>query len=56
MYQRDLRMFQIAKEKQIPLTWNLAGGYQVEKDGSIDKVIQLHMNTFKACKEVYGDF
>jgi acetoin utilization deacetylase AcuC-like enzyme len=55
MYQRDLRMFQIAKEKQIPLTWNLAGGYQVEKDGSIDKVIQLHMNTFKACKEVYGN-
>ena len=47
-------MFTIAKELKIPLAWNLAGGYQIEKDGSIDKVIEIHLNTFKAANEVYG--
>lgn len=54
MYQRDLSMFRIANELGIPLAWNLAGGYQVDVDGSIDKILKLHWNTFKACKEVYG--
>jgi acetoin utilization deacetylase AcuC-like enzyme len=54
MYERDLRMFRIAKRLDIPLTWNLAGGYQVEADGSIAKVLGLHLNTFKACQKVYG--
>lgn len=54
IYERDKRMFGIAKKLNIPLTWNLAGGYQVEEDGSIDKVIEIHMNTFKAAQEVYG--
>lgn len=53
MYERDLRVFTIAKSLDIPLVWNLAGGYQIEQDGSIGKVIDLHLNTFKACKEVY---
>lgn len=51
--QRDRMMFKIAKTLKVPITWNLAGGYQVEKDGSIDKVIEIHLNTFKACQEVY---
>ena len=54
MYHRDLHMFQIAKQLGIPITWNLAGGYQVDKDGGIGKVIELHMNTFKAAREVFG--
>jgi len=54
IYERDIRMFSIAKELNIPIAWNLAGGYQIEADGSIDKVIEIHLNTFKACKQVYG--
>ena len=54
IYERDLRIFRIAKSLNIPIAWNLAGGYQIEEDGSIDKVIEIHLNTFKACQEVYG--
>lgn len=53
MYERDLRVFKLAKILNVPITWNLAGGYQVDSDGSIEKVLALHANTFKACKEVY---
>lgn len=54
MYERDLLMFGLAKKYNIPIAWNLAGGYQVDKDGNIDKVLNLHLNTFKACREVYA--
>lgn len=53
MYERDIRMFKIAKELNIPITWTLAGGYQRDADGGCSYVIKLHENTFKACKEVY---
>lgn len=53
--ERDRRMFKLAKELGIPITWNLAGGYQIDEDGSCQKVIDIHLNTFKACQEVYGD-
>lgn len=53
MYQRDLKVFSLAKKMNIPICWNLAGGYQVNDDGSINKVINLHLNTFKACQEIY---
>lgn len=52
--ERDRRMFCIAKDLNIPIAWNLAGGYQIDADGSFRKVIDLHMNTFLAAKEVYG--
>ena len=55
MYERDKLMFSITKELKIPIVWNLAGGYQIDQDGSYEKVIKLHLNTFKACQEVYGD-
>lgn len=54
MFERDLQMFRLAKELNIPLTWNLAGGYQIAEDGSIDKIIELHLNTFRAAKIVYA--
>lgn len=50
---RDKRMFELAKMMGIPLAWNLAGGYQVEEDGSIQKVLDIHLNTFEAYREVY---
>ena len=50
MYDRDVKMFTIAKELGVPLAWNLAGGYQTP----IEKVIELHINTVKAARLVYG--
>ena len=32
----------------IPLAWNLAGGYQVEPDGSIPRILEIHENTARA--------
>jgi acetoin utilization deacetylase AcuC-like enzyme len=48
IFERDVRMFNIGRKLGIPIAWNLAGGYQVEPDGNIDKVIEIHMNTFCA--------
>lgn len=53
MYERDIRMFTIAKHLNIPLTWTLAGGYQKDASGGCSYVLQLHLNTFEACKKVY---
>jgi acetoin utilization deacetylase AcuC-like enzyme len=39
--ERDDIVFSIAKEKGIPIVWNLAGGYQ----SNIDKVLEIHDNT-----------
>jgi acetoin utilization deacetylase AcuC-like enzyme len=47
MRARDRAIFSLARDLAIPLTWNLAGGYQIETDGSIPRVIQLHLNTFE---------
>ncbi|MBX7156960.1 MAG: histone deacetylase [Verrucomicrobiae bacterium] len=47
--ERDKRVFQFAKERGIPLAWVLAGGYT--KD--VSKVVEVHVNTFLACSEVY---
>jgi len=53
MRDRDRVMFSIARELSIPLTWNLAGGYQVEPDGSIPRVVELHLNTFEEALRVW---
>lgn len=47
MRERDRTVFEIARDLRIPLTWNLAGGYQREADGSIPRVVGLHLNTFE---------
>lgn len=54
MRERDRVMFAIAHDLSIPLTWNLAGGYQVEPDGSIPRVVELHLNTFEEALRVWG--
>jgi hypothetical protein len=38
----------------VPVAWNLAGGYQVEPDGSIPKVLEIHDNTARECMRVYS--
>lgn len=53
MRERDHIMFSVARELGIPLAWNLAGGYQVEPDGTIPKVVQLHLNTFEEALKIW---
>jgi len=43
--ERDRIVFDTLRGMQIPCAWNFAGGYQVERDGSIPKVIAIHTNT-----------
>jgi acetoin utilization deacetylase AcuC-like enzyme len=50
---RDRTVFSIARDLSIPLSWNLAGGYQVESDGSIPRVVELHLNTFEEALRVW---
>lgn len=54
MKARDLLVFEFAKKHNIPIVWNLAGGYQRDEDGSIEPVLKCHRNTMAACLEVYG--
>jgi len=49
MRKRDHLVFQFAKDKGIPIAWNLAGGYQQD----FEKVLELHENTLLACLEVF---
>ncbi len=52
MILRDRIVFQFAKDNNIPLVWNLAGGYQEP----IEKVLDLHENTLQEClKVMYGN-
>ena len=53
MASRDATIFKLAKEAGIPLAWNLAGGYQRDPDGGISKVVDLHLNTFRAAIEAH---
>jgi acetoin utilization deacetylase AcuC-like enzyme len=53
MRERDRIMFSVAHELRIPIAWNLAGGYQVEPDGTIPKVVQLHLNTFEEALKIW---
>ena len=54
MIRRDISMFLIAKELKIPLAFNLAGGYQVDENGSIQIILDLHANTVLAAKDIYS--
>jgi acetoin utilization deacetylase AcuC-like enzyme len=54
MQRRDAIVFDFLAARGIPVVWNLAGGYQVEPDGSIPKVLEIHDNTMRECVRVYG--
>ncbi len=51
---RDAIVFDSFHEQGVPIAWNLAGGYQVEPDGSIPKVLEIHDNTMSECVRVFG--
>lgn len=46
---RDEIVFKFCKKNNIPVAWNLAGGYQTP----IQKVLELHETTLKECIKVY---
>ncbi len=47
---RDWQVFDFAKAHGIPVAWVLAGGYTSD----VSKVVQVHLNTFQAWREIYG--
>ncbi len=49
---RDARVFSFCRQHQIPVAWVLAGGYTTD----VSKVVQVHVNTFQACAEVYLNY
>lgn len=48
---RDAMVFEGLRRLGVPVAWNLAGGYQVELDGTIPVLLEIHMNTAVACIE-----
>jgi acetoin utilization deacetylase AcuC-like enzyme len=48
---RDRTVFAFARDAGIPVAWVLAGGYTSD----VLKVVQVHLNTFAACREIYAD-
>ena len=52
--ERDAMVFEAFHEQGVPVAWDLAGGYQVEPDGTIPKVLEIHDNTMRECVRVYG--
>jgi acetoin utilization deacetylase AcuC-like enzyme len=49
LFERDGRVFQFAKEQQLPIAWVLAGGYTPDTS----KVVRVHVNTFEAWRAAY---
>ena len=52
--QREAMVFEALSKSGVPVAWNLAGGYQRERDGSIPKVLEIHDNTMRECVRVFG--
>ena len=52
MYERDKKVFTKLKAANMPTMFVLAGGYQTPIE---EKLVPLHLNTFKAAHEVYNN-
>ena len=52
---RDSMVFERCNNQEIPIAWNLAGGYQRAADGSIHKVIEIHRETMRQCRRVFDN-
>ncbi len=55
LMERDRRIFRIAKDLGVGIAWTLAGGYQKDRDGGISKVVEIHLNTFRAVTGLKND-
>jgi acetoin utilization deacetylase AcuC-like enzyme len=49
LFARDRRVFEFAKESDLPIAWVLAGGYTAD----VTKVVRVHLNTFEAWRKVH---
>jgi acetoin utilization deacetylase AcuC-like enzyme len=54
MAERDRLVFRSAMYHNVPLVWNLAGGYQRDKSGGIEPVLALHRQTMDICIQEYA--
>jgi acetoin utilization deacetylase AcuC-like enzyme len=54
LQRRDAIVFATLASLEVPVAWNLAGGYQKAKDGSIPKVLEIHDHTAIECVRVLG--
>ena len=54
MRERDQLVLQTCHDLKLPITINLAGGYQRDADGKIDAVLALHRATIEEALEVFG--
>ncbi len=50
LMERDRVVFDYFKRRGIPVAWVLAGGYTED----VSKVVEIHVNTFRAAIEIYG--
>lgn len=50
LFRRDRAIFAFAKRHGIPVAWVLAGGYTSD----VRQVVNVHVNTARACLEVYN--
>jgi hypothetical protein len=52
--QRDAIVFDELKRLGVAVVFCLAGGYQVEPDSSIPRVLEIHDNTMRECIRVFA--
>jgi acetoin utilization deacetylase AcuC-like enzyme len=50
---RDQLVFETAASMNLPVAWNLAGGYQRLDNGSIEPVLAIHRNTMQVCVKTF---
>ena len=55
MRRRDKIVFEFCAKNKIPVAFNLAGGYQQDKDGGIQKVLNLHNNTIEQALKAFKE-
>ena len=53
LQKRDRFVFTVADYLDVPIAWSLAGGYQVDGDGGIQAVLEIHNNTMRECCKIY---
>lgn len=52
--ERDARVFEGVARAGVPIVWNLAGGYQRDRDGGIGPVLAIHTRTAREHLRVFG--
>lgn len=53
--ERERLMFRLWTQGEIPIVWNLAGGYQFDTNDQITPVIDLHMITVRAALDALAE-